>query len=261
MNIRHTSISGPNNTVATRATRTVRDCPVCKREISLYADGTFYRHGARGAECLGSHTTHQENTMNRNTTTRTEHTQYTHLWDGTVPVQPTTFQTADEAANYVRKSIEANPDFAHRYGKIVSRTVTITCTEWEEPASASAHNPSESEDLSTGADDYPDEDEWEAYDRAEIDAQRAEVEEERAATLAARMTCEKTRDGWKFSTNGTLTDADAGALTFRAEPEQVTMGASVEVHDAGGIRIGGSIPCDVQAAPGPPYVVCEIDLM
>lgn len=55
MSTRNTSISGQHNTIAHRTTRTIRQCPVCHRDIALYADGTFYRHGPRGAECLGSH--------------------------------------------------------------------------------------------------------------------------------------------------------------------------------------------------------------
>jgi hypothetical protein len=52
---RNTSISGPNNNTASRTVRTVRNCPMCGHDVSLYADGTFYRHGPRGAECEGSH--------------------------------------------------------------------------------------------------------------------------------------------------------------------------------------------------------------
>jgi hypothetical protein len=84
-------------------------------------------------------------------------------------------------------------------------------------------------------------------------------------SLAARMNVEKTKDGWILTTEGTLSDTDAGLLTFRAEPEQITLGEYVEVVDAQGIRTG-HICSAIYREPvsgllrAKPYVVCQIEL-
>jgi hypothetical protein len=89
--------------------------------------------------------------------------------------------------------------------------------------------------------------------------------EEYKASLSARMNVEKTKEGWRLSTEGALSDADAGLLTFRTEPDRVTLGEYVEVVDAQGIRTG-HICSGTYRQPvvgllrGEPYVVCEIAL-
>lgn len=89
--------------------------------------------------------------------------------------------------------------------------------------------------------------------------------EQYKASLSARMNVEKTKDGWRLSTEGALSDTDAGLLTFRAEPQQITLGEYVEVVDAEGIRTG-HICSAIYREPvfgllrGEPYVVCDIEL-
>ena len=70
----------------------------------------------------------------------------------------------------------------------------------------------------------------------------------------------RTQD-WKISTDAELTDAQAMAITFRAEPKQVVLGAFVEVVDAGGTRIGHvSTAVYRERWDGPSYVVVTITL-
>lgn len=58
--------------------------------------------------------------------------EYTHEWDGTVPVAPRVWDTAEEVQAYIDRSIQNEPDAEHakRYGRIVHRTRTVIRTEW-----------------------------------------------------------------------------------------------------------------------------------
>lgn len=49
---------------------------------------------------------------------------------------------------------------------------------------------------------------------------------------------ERTADGWEITALAELTDAQAAAITFRADPALVRPGQFVAVEDAGGTRIG-----------------------
>jgi hypothetical protein len=67
--------------------------------------------------------------------------------------------------------------------------------------------------------------------------------------------------GWTIATEHTLTDAEAAAITFRAEPRQVVMGEFVEVADAEGTRIGHVKTAEyVERAFGPAFVTVSIEL-
>lgn len=69
------------------------------------------------------------------------------------------------------------------------------------------------------------------------------------------------REGWTIETAATLSDAEAMAITFRAEPKQVVMGQFVQVTDAEGIRIGHVKSAEyVERWGGPAYVVVGIQL-
>jgi len=75
------------------------------------------------------------------------------------------------------------------------------------------------------------------------------------------MQLEQTKHGWALTTPGTLTDTEAQAITFRADPDQVRLGTYVEVVDAEGIRIGRITSATYHTRmTGPAYVVCHIDL-
>lgn len=83
-------------------------------------------------------------------------------------------------------------------------------------------------------------------------------------TTATQIAVEhsKGRKEWVIRTAGTLTDDEAKAITFRADPGQVVLGAYVEVEDAEGIRIGHlSNATYHRQAFGPAYVICAIELM
>lgn len=74
---------------------------------------------------------------------------------------------------------------------------------------------------------------------------------------------EKYADGWSIqSADGVaLTDEEAMAITFRATPDQVTMGDFVAVNDAEGTRIGVvSSATYHERAFGPAYVTVAITL-
>lgn len=67
---------------------------------------------------------------------------------------------------------------------------------------------------------------------------------------------------WTIRATGPLTDAEAAAITFMAEPSQVVMGCFVSVIDAEGTRIGHLAAATYhRRAFGPPYVECSIELM
>lgn len=58
--------------------------------------------------------------------------EYTFEWDGSVPISPQTFKTAEEAQAYIDRAAKAEgPEWASRYGRIVKRTVTRSVTGWE----------------------------------------------------------------------------------------------------------------------------------
>lgn len=59
----------------------------------------------------------------------------------------------------------------------------------------------------------------------------------------------------------TITDEQAAGITFRAKPEQVRLGAFVQVKDAGGTRIGHLASATYHEPTfGPGYVNCAIKL-
>lgn len=69
------------------------------------------------------------------------------------------------------------------------------------------------------------------------------------------------REGWTIETAATLSDAEAMAITFRAEPKQVVMGQFVQVTDAEGIRIGHVKRAEYfDGIFGPAYVMVSIEL-
>jgi hypothetical protein len=70
------------------------------------------------------------------------------------------------------------------------------------------------------------------------------------------------RGDWTLTTEATLTDQQAGQLTFQAARSQVNMGAYVQVVDAGGTRIGHLASATYHRGSyfGPDYVMCTIEL-
>lgn len=83
--------------------------------------------------------------------------------------------------------------------------------------------------------------------------------------IASRVSIrrEKDRDGyhWNIEAQGSITDAEAAGITFRAEPEGVVLGEFVKVTDAEGTRIGHlSAATYHERAFGPAYVDCSIEL-
>lgn len=69
------------------------------------------------------------------------------------------------------------------------------------------------------------------------------------------------RRGWILTFNQPISDAAAGALTFRAERGQVHLGDYVEVVDPKGIRIGELSGATLHRPPFcPSYVECSITL-
>lgn len=81
---------------------------------------------------------------------------------------------------------------------------------------------------------------------------------------AVRVVHQRRSNEWVIETTNPaarLLDDEAGAVTFRAEPQQVTLGRYVEVRDAGGVRIGHvSAATYRERAFGPSYVVVSIEL-
>lgn len=67
---------------------------------------------------------------------------------------------------------------------------------------------------------------------------------------------------WYFTTNSTLTDEQAAALSFRATADQIELGAFVSVKDAGGQRIGYLASATYVEGRyfSPDYIVCTIKL-
>lgn len=67
--------------------------------------------------------------------------------------------------------------------------------------------------------------------------------------------------GWLIASSANLTDEDAAAITFRAEPKQVVMGDYVEVSDPDGTRIGHvKTATYFERWNGPAYVNVTIEL-
>ena len=82
---------------------------------------------------------------------------------------------------------------------------------------------------------------------------------EAAGTFPVRLT--RDRDGWTVVTPDVITDEQAARFTFRAEPEDVTLGEFIQVVDAEGTRIGHLASATYHEQPtGPAYVVCTIEL-
>jgi hypothetical protein len=75
------------------------------------------------------------------------------------------------------------------------------------------------------------------------------------------MIVEAVDNGWRLSSSASLTDEEAKAITFRAAPEQVTLGSFVELADPEGIRIGHLSSASYrEPLYGPGYVVVSIEL-
>jgi hypothetical protein len=75
------------------------------------------------------------------------------------------------------------------------------------------------------------------------------------------MNVERDRDGWKITSEVMLTDEQAKAVTFMADPIQVTLGGFVKIVDPGGIRIGHVEQAYYRERhTGPSYVICSIRL-
>ena len=71
----------------------------------------------------------------------------------------------------------------------------------------------------------------------------------------------RTRAGWKIESAAELTNEQACAIVFRADPSDVAMGDYVEVHDPEGIRAGEVYRATLhRQAFAPAYVTVEIDL-
>lgn len=76
------------------------------------------------------------------------------------------------------------------------------------------------------------------------------------------MNVTHTGQGWKIETAATLSDEEAGAVTFIVEPKQAVLGEFVEVVDAEGIRIGEVTRATLQRrAFAPSIAVVEIALL
>lgn len=66
---------------------------------------------------------------------------------------------------------------------------------------------------------------------------------------------------WRITAAGVLTDAQAAAITFRAAPKQVMLGAFVDVVDNKGERIGHVATAVYrERMDGPAYVTVTIAL-
>ena len=76
------------------------------------------------------------------------------------------------------------------------------------------------------------------------------------------MNVVRTSEGWSITTAQELSNDEARAITFRADPKQVVLGDFVEVVDAGGTRIGhlSSATYHENLYMGPSYVICSIHL-
>jgi hypothetical protein len=76
-----------------------------------------------------------------------------------------------------------------------------------------------------------------------------------------RITISNSGD-WSIVTAETITDAHAKAITWRANPSDVVLGAYVQVSDAGGLRIGHLAKATYHNPwAQTPYVICELELM
>lgn len=71
----------------------------------------------------------------------------------------------------------------------------------------------------------------------------------------------KHADNWSITSPVSLTDEEAQALTFRADPKQVVLGDLVTVTDPEGTRIGHVASATYHdRSYGPAYVVVTIEL-
>lgn len=75
------------------------------------------------------------------------------------------------------------------------------------------------------------------------------------------MNVARTGTEWKITTDETLTDEAAVAITFRAIPKQVVLGAFVTVEDSDGTRIGHVKTAEYfERFNDPAYVTVGIEL-
>jgi hypothetical protein len=76
------------------------------------------------------------------------------------------------------------------------------------------------------------------------------------------LTVRRSNDGdWSISTTTTITDKQAAAITWKANPGDVEMGAYVQVSDAGGLRIGHLATATYRKDWNEPaYVICGLEL-
>lgn len=89
------------------------------------------------------------------------------------------------------------------------------------------------------------------------------VERTRPPVLDFPIRCFQLNGDWTLSVEREITDEQARALTFRAAPKQVVLGAFVQVIDGGGTRTGRLVSATHTYSPhsmGTAYVVCGIDL-
>jgi spore germination protein YaaH len=72
----------------------------------------------------------------------------------------------------------------------------------------------------------------------------------------------RSNDGdWSITTAATITDKQAAAITWRANPGDVVLGAYVQVSDAGGLRIGHLATATYHKGWNQPaYVTCGLEL-
>lgn len=80
---------------------------------------------------------------------------------------------------------------------------------------------------------------------------------------AIHVAREKDREGWGWTltTEASITDEQAAAITWRATPDQVVLGEFVKVEDAGGYRIGHLSRAEyVEHTFAPAYVLCSLEL-
>lgn len=79
--------------------------------------------------------------------------------------------------------------------------------------------------------------------------------------LTVNRTQDREGKHWRIQSPETLTDAEAAAITFRAEPTDVVVGEYVEVEDANGIRIGHLATAQYKEPLfAPAFALCSIEL-